>query len=325
MSETDYIDEEEEEEDNEYYIGYNEDYFKDDLDEYDQTELTEKFKIALKKKEDEETQKEVEMALLALCNTEYYKLGNELYFDWIKEIIKHHQEYHNLTQLAYLSAWYILSFQLPKVESLEATAVKELHFGRKAAKAMEDLSKCVDWKRKKEGKKEKEVKEASIIEKWLYATFYYLSKCKLWNEEFTGLIGSNVGLFRASKENYGDICYERILSLNGAAKNENVKIDSLLMEGAVDLFAEEMKQSTLKEGDNRVCLDFFLSISRRLEGMKDDEKEEEERKTAKRKMFEKLEEDGYEDCVVKFLKLGLNYMFGDDNTVITIEDFFMHL
>eukprot|EP00770_Monocercomonoides_exilis_P009273 MONOS_9227.1-p1 / transcript=MONOS_9227.1 / gene=MONOS_9227 / organism=Monocercomonoides_exilis_PA203 / gene_product=unspecified product / transcript_product=unspecified product / location=Mono_scaffold00373:2016-2756(-) / protein_length=210 / sequence_SO=supercontig / SO=protein_coding / is_pseudo=false len=66
-------------------------------------------KVALKKEEDEKTQKEVEMALLALsCIDERYKIDEELYLDEITEIIKYHQEHHNLTQLAYQSAWQFL-------------------------------------------------------------------------------------------------------------------------------------------------------------------------------------------------------------------------
>ncbi|KAH7823182.1 uncharacterized protein MONOS_17621 [Monocercomonoides exilis] len=58
-------------------------------------------KAALKKEENEEAQKEKEMAFLALsCHDEFYEIEKELYDNEIKEIIQHHQEHRNLTRLA---------------------------------------------------------------------------------------------------------------------------------------------------------------------------------------------------------------------------------
>ncbi|KAH7828446.1 uncharacterized protein MONOS_15588 [Monocercomonoides exilis] len=59
-------------------------------------------KVALSKEENEETQKEVEIALLALSCIELYNdVKNELYANGIKEIIQYHQKCGNLTRLAY--------------------------------------------------------------------------------------------------------------------------------------------------------------------------------------------------------------------------------
>ncbi|KAH7816339.1 uncharacterized protein MONOS_18228 [Monocercomonoides exilis] len=59
-------------------------------------------KVALRNEENEESQKEVEMALLALRRIDtFHKIEKELYFNEIKEIIQHHQEHRNLTQLVY--------------------------------------------------------------------------------------------------------------------------------------------------------------------------------------------------------------------------------
>ncbi|KAH7827005.1 uncharacterized protein MONOS_17350 [Monocercomonoides exilis] len=154
-------------------------------------------KIALNKQEDEETQKEVELALLALNNTGLIKNDKELHLNKITEIIKYHQEHHNLTQLAYQSAWRLLVNRLWVDNCLEEVIVNELHFVREAARELEELSKCVDWTRK-------------------------------------------------DKENGG----------------------------------KEEKKELNKEGD--------------------DEMEEEERKATKRKVLEKMEEEGYEDAVASF-------------------------
>ncbi|KAH7827994.1 uncharacterized protein MONOS_17235 [Monocercomonoides exilis] len=84
-----------------------------------------------KKEENEVIQKEVEMVLLALsCTYKYDNVSKELYLNEIKTIIEYHQEHHNLTRLAYQSAW------------------------REVAGELEDLLKCMDWKRKVKGRKE---------------------------------------------------------------------------------------------------------------------------------------------------------------------------
>ncbi|KAH7828412.1 uncharacterized protein MONOS_15190 [Monocercomonoides exilis] len=102
-------------------------------------------KVTLKKEEDEETQKEVEMALLALsCIYSHYEIEQKQYLNEIKEIIHYHQEHHNLTRLAYLYAWEFLILRLNTDKSLNEVIVNELHFIREARREIEDLSKCVD-------------------------------------------------------------------------------------------------------------------------------------------------------------------------------------
>ncbi|KAH7819561.1 uncharacterized protein MONOS_18658 [Monocercomonoides exilis] len=97
-------------------------------------------KVALRKEEDEETQKEVEMALLALSNIgTHYPIDQELYLNELKEIIKHHQEHHNLTRFAYQSAWKFLMYRLDNGRSLEDMITKELHFTREETKELEEL------------------------------------------------------------------------------------------------------------------------------------------------------------------------------------------
>ncbi|KAH7818162.1 uncharacterized protein MONOS_10016 [Monocercomonoides exilis] len=60
-------------------------------------------KIKLRKEENGETQKEMEMALLALCNIRFNFFEKELYLSEVIEVIKHHQELNNLSQLVYQS------------------------------------------------------------------------------------------------------------------------------------------------------------------------------------------------------------------------------
>ncbi|KAH7822492.1 uncharacterized protein MONOS_17670 [Monocercomonoides exilis] len=146
-------------------------------------------KAALNKEENEETQKEVELALLALSNIIYFKVCEELYLNEITEIIEYHQEHHNLTRLAYQSAWEFLVLRFHNDKILEDIIVNELHFAREATKALEELKKDVDWKRKEEANGRIEV---FIIRRWLRVIKYFFDWYTLWNEELAKLIASLV-------------------------------------------------------------------------------------------------------------------------------------
>ncbi|KAH7818814.1 uncharacterized protein MONOS_8869 [Monocercomonoides exilis] len=260
-------------------------------------------KVASKKDETEEAQKEVEMSLLALGNIGLWEMKRELYLNEIKEIkeiIKYHQEHQNLTRLAYQSAWQFLIHQLFQDKSLEEVIVNELHFSKEAARELEDLSKSVGRNRKEDGKGENEAKEVLAFERWFFLINLYFYSCKLWNEELIGLISSIVQVFQASRDNYPDARCRCLYSLRRAVEKRKVKIDDLLKSGAVGLYLEEMKQSTLDDKNMSDCLYFFLSISERLKEKEDDEKEEAKRKSIKRKMFEWKEEEGYEDVMTSF-------------------------
>ncbi|KAH7818797.1 uncharacterized protein MONOS_9562 [Monocercomonoides exilis] len=253
-------------------------------------------KVALKKDETEEAQKEVEMALLALGNIGYW-VEKESYGNEIKEIIKYHQEHQNLTRLAYQSAWEFLIKRFHNYESLEEVFVNDLHFAREARREIEELKRDVDWKRKEETGKE--AKELLIFRKWIYNIDNYFTSCKLWNEEVEKLLSSFVQMIREFRDNSKKVSNWCFFSITNAAENRNVKIDDLLKSGAVDAFSEEMKQSTLEDKIVYDCLYFFLNVSRRLNEKKDDEKKEAKRKSIKRKMFEWIEE-GYEDVMTSF-------------------------
>ncbi|KAH7818834.1 uncharacterized protein MONOS_13660 [Monocercomonoides exilis] len=256
-------------------------------------------KVALKKDETEEAQKEVEMALLALSNIGNWEIEQELYLNEITEIIRYHQEHHNLTRLAYQSAWQFLIKRFYWDKSLEEVIVNELHFSKEAARELEDLSKSVDWKRKEEEKGEREAKNVLVIERWFDVIYEFLYSNTLWNEELAGLINCIVQVLRASRGNHKDIRNGCLDSLRCASEKRDMEIDDMLKSGAVDAVLEEMNQSTLGDDILWNCLIFFLNISERLNEKKDDEKEASKRKLIKRKMFEKMEEEGFEDSVFR--------------------------
>eukprot|EP00770_Monocercomonoides_exilis_P015222 MONOS_15168.1-p1 / transcript=MONOS_15168.1 / gene=MONOS_15168 / organism=Monocercomonoides_exilis_PA203 / gene_product=unspecified product / transcript_product=unspecified product / location=Mono_scaffold01161:6387-7444(+) / protein_length=312 / sequence_SO=supercontig / SO=protein_coding / is_pseudo=false len=153
-------------------------------------------KAALKKEENEEIQKEVEIALLALSNIKYTFLKQELFLDEVKEIILYHQECSNMTQLAYQSAWQFLIYRLWADNSLEEVIVNELHFLREATREPEKLMRCIDWKRKEGG--EKEEKGVIIIRRWISLIGYFFISYQLRADGFVGLIRCVVQVFRAA-------------------------------------------------------------------------------------------------------------------------------
>eukprot|EP00770_Monocercomonoides_exilis_P013111 MONOS_13055.1-p1 / transcript=MONOS_13055.1 / gene=MONOS_13055 / organism=Monocercomonoides_exilis_PA203 / gene_product=unspecified product / transcript_product=unspecified product / location=Mono_scaffold00772:16133-17180(-) / protein_length=329 / sequence_SO=supercontig / SO=protein_coding / is_pseudo=false len=258
-------------------------------------------KVALNKEKSEETQKEVELALLAMGVIEIdQKIEKDLYLNEMKEIIIYHQEHHNLTRLAYQSAWQFLMNRFDNDNSLEAVIVNELHFVREAIKELEELMKCVDWKKKKEEEKGKETKALTIIWRWIDTLGIFFDLCSSRNEEYSVLVESIVQAFRAAKDKNREIGKECFYIFESLAENEAIKIEDLIESGAVSLVLEEILRPTMDDEMTCDCLVLFVTLSSRLKEEKDDEKEEEKRKITKRKMFEKLEEEGYEDIIVSF-------------------------
>eukprot|EP00770_Monocercomonoides_exilis_P014672 MONOS_14618.1-p1 / transcript=MONOS_14618.1 / gene=MONOS_14618 / organism=Monocercomonoides_exilis_PA203 / gene_product=unspecified product / transcript_product=unspecified product / location=Mono_scaffold01036:2959-4406(-) / protein_length=362 / sequence_SO=supercontig / SO=protein_coding / is_pseudo=false len=201
-------------------------------------------KVALKKEENEKVQKEVEMALLALSSMGVRRIAEqELYFQEIKEIIQYHQEHRNLTRLAYQSAWKFLMDQFYKDENLRIVVENELHFVREAAREIEDLSKCVNWKRKgdkkvKETKEAKEAKEMIIIRRWQEMLYVYFDECQSRNGECSELFGSLVQVHRAARDNYAEISRECRDPLKEAAKRI-AHVEDLLKGEAIDAVLDE--------------------------------------------------------------------------------------
>ncbi|KAH7820117.1 uncharacterized protein MONOS_18654 [Monocercomonoides exilis] len=265
--------------------------------------------VALKKEESEEVQKEVEVALLALsciCNLIYLK--QELYLNEIKEIIKCHQEYHNLTRLAYLSAWVFLINRLFKDGNLEEIIVNDLNFVRDARRELEELMKSIDLKREKEERRKgKDTKEEFSLTIWLRTLELYFRNCELRNEEQVEILIRVVNVFRAARDNYIKISDMCIHLLRRMAENNVVKLEDLLKGGAVDAVLLEIKQPTLNDKIAFDFLRFYMIVLKRLKEEKDDEMEEAKRKVLKMEMLEKLDEEGCEDIITSFRKKSYYY------------------
>ncbi|KAH7825485.1 uncharacterized protein MONOS_9471 [Monocercomonoides exilis] len=278
-------------------------------------------KVALKKEESEEAQNEVETALMVMSSAGYWEfMEQELYLNEIKEIIQYHQEYHNLKRLAYQSAWQFLINRLFNDNNLEGMIVNELCFVREAARELDELLCCVDWKR------EIEREEVIALMRWFQTLALYFEFCHLWNEGYAELISIIVKAFRASRDDHREISKQCIHLLRKAAEIEVIKINDLLKGGAVDLIFEEILQSTSNGEILCDCLNFYLMISRKLKRMEDFKTYEPKRKLIKKEIFEKMEKEGYEDIIIS-LHETFNYLSKEYfiHLPINISDYFVNV
>ncbi|KAH7828551.1 uncharacterized protein MONOS_4965 [Monocercomonoides exilis] len=281
-------------------------------------------KVALSKEESEETQKEVEKALLTL-NSIRCDVKKELYLDAFKEIIQYHQKCGNLTHLAYQSAWQLLIERFYKEKSLGAVA-NELHFVREAIKELEWLIKNIDWKRKEERRGENEGKEEYILIEGLQCLEHFFLFCQPRTDESVEHVSSVTQIFRAATDNREDIGVKCLYLLIRSANNGALEVEDLLKGGAVDAVLEGLQRHTFKDKMTYKSLKAFLNVSNKLKEKGKDEVEEEKRKKIKMEMFEKMEEEGYEDCIESFHKklyfLNSRFYFGIS---LNVSDYFANI
>ncbi|KAH7823466.1 uncharacterized protein MONOS_17606 [Monocercomonoides exilis] len=310
-------------------------------------------KEALNKDESMKTQKEVEMALLSLSGIDAStKIKRKHYFEEITEIIEYHQEHHNLTHLAYQSAWMFLIDRLICEKEFGGTVVNKLHFAREAVKELDYLKGCVDWKKRE--KSFIKAKEMWIIQRWnavLRKCFNYLQFYDGVDATFVACI---INVCEAAKKKYIDMFYEYLSLLK---RMDNIKsMDCLLRGGAVDYFLVNIFQSTFDRELTKFSLNFFSILSKRLNKKKKNENDqsrfgefvkivsfawnllsgnsEKGSENAKRELaikmtiFEKLEEEGFEDAILSFngsfleLKFNKN-MLTNPSEYIVYDSFFV--
>ncbi|KAH7823333.1 uncharacterized protein MONOS_17597 [Monocercomonoides exilis] len=255
-------------------------------------------KVAFEREKCKETQKEVEMALLALSGI--YKLnefGEGLYFNEVKEIIKFHQEFHNLTHLAYYSAWKFLIYRFHRQEDLYDTVVYELHFVREAGRELEELVKCVDWKKKEEEKREKEMKYITTIYRWLSTIRRFFSDYVLKEENCFALIACLTRLCRSARENFiyiSSLAFKVIKKI-ADTRQSLISVNILVKGGAIDFALEEIQQPTLDTELADECYAFFKKVFRKLREKKYCDIDKAMNKAMRKIIIEKLEEEGFDD------------------------------
>ncbi|KAH7819150.1 uncharacterized protein MONOS_3282 [Monocercomonoides exilis] len=261
-------------------------------------------KVAINKEESEETQKEVEEALLALSSIGHFVYVHKgCYLNEITNIIKYHQEHNNLTRLAYQSAWGFFINRFFCEREIEEVILNEIHFMREATQELENLEHLVDWAVKE--KNEREWKNVLIIKRWM-KTLHIFYKVN------NGRLEENPGLFRCisriSKEVNGfqsDIVLKNIIVMKDMATMGKMNIDDFLRAGAVDFIASGIDQLALKSDVFKFCLFLFSEYKKKLIIIKNSGNDENRWKMLNRALIEKLEEGGFFDIPVVYFRKGI--------------------
>ncbi|KAH7816608.1 uncharacterized protein MONOS_5850 [Monocercomonoides exilis] len=270
--------------------------------------LSSLLKAALKKEKRKETQSDVEIVFAALSNIgQWVRIEKELYMNEMIEIIKHHQEHHNLTHIAYLSAWVFLMDRSFGERGLEEVIANELHIARETARELEELAKCVDWENEEETKRKK---EAFLIKKWISLVTSQFPLLISQKEDNVELLHCLVQLCRASRGNGRKIYRNCANIFQIVAEVKKVSVEVLIKGRAIDVMLEEMQQSTLDVDVASGCLRFFFEVSKKLDGNDDIEIYEDKRKDIKMEIFEKIEEEGFEDEVTNIF--GIFFIFNGE-------------
>ncbi|KAH7822233.1 uncharacterized protein MONOS_17707 [Monocercomonoides exilis] len=286
-------------------------------------------KVASDKEESPETEKEVEMALLALSEgSRGILVKGAQHLQEITRIIFHHNDHRNLTQLAFQCAWRFMINNWNSNSNSQIVVVKYMNFLTVVKRELEELAKCVDWKREDEEKENSlaEPKATQIIVRWLDVLGYFFIMCNKWDDDFYELVRFIVELFRTARDNEQEISEMCAHALKMLAHNENSSVDAFEKCGVLDVISEELQQLKLENRLASDCLSIYLQIVRRLSNNSGDETDEEKRKELKRKMFEKLEEEGLEDVITSFHEtLEYNQSYYDHSLSLNIFDYFVNV
>ncbi|KAH7822051.1 uncharacterized protein MONOS_6818 [Monocercomonoides exilis] len=259
-------------------------------------------KVALNKERSKEAQREVEMALITLnCIYSFEVIEKEMFLNEIKEIIQYHQEHHNLTWLAYQSAWQFLIERLYNNNNLKRAVVNELRFVKEATNELEELTKYVNWKKEKG---QKETKEIRILKRWQCLISVNFCDCRSDKNECVDLIECIIRLYWAARDTYAEIvkkCFDIFAEMMRQLQL-SVIADYFLKGGAFGFALWEIQQSTLNDEISCGCMRFFLETSISLKSKMANETDEAKRKVIKKETLDKMEEEGYEDAIASFHK-----------------------
>eukprot|EP00770_Monocercomonoides_exilis_P001998 MONOS_1983.1-p1 / transcript=MONOS_1983.1 / gene=MONOS_1983 / organism=Monocercomonoides_exilis_PA203 / gene_product=unspecified product / transcript_product=unspecified product / location=Mono_scaffold00038:66980-68247(-) / protein_length=403 / sequence_SO=supercontig / SO=protein_coding / is_pseudo=false len=261
--------------------------------------------VVLNKKENEEVQNEEEFAFPTLSNARQVVKGNECRSNEISETVRYQKDHHNLAHLACESSWRVLIEQSMIRIRFEKADFGELKFVDDATRELDELERKMDWK-KKEGEV-KEINEVLMIMRWCYDIGKYFLVSQLNRNEFSQLIKSAERMYKSARSNHADVLCHLIYVFEEIALRSGPNIDCLLKEGVVDLMLEELNQPELKLILVHSCMTFFSALTRELNKdtanafVKESEwkSAETKRKTIKKEVHEKLEEEGYEDAIIK--------------------------
>ncbi|KAH7815465.1 uncharacterized protein MONOS_14359 [Monocercomonoides exilis] len=255
--------------------------------------------VALSKEESEERQKEVEMALLALsCIPDFAPIEKERYVSEMAEIIEYHEEHRNLTHLASQSAWLFFVKRIGKERELEKVIVKELDLMREAARELEELKNGVDWE--KTERRVKKRKEVRMIRRWFGTLWSFFSNSRMHCAECAEFVRCVAKTITSAKESCREVFSECFGLFRYMVSKDAGYVGDLLKGGAVDVFLQEMQQSTIRIGMKEKCTKTICDIFESLSATPKEQSDEEKRKIAKKDLFENLEEEGFEDAFLSF-------------------------
>eukprot|EP00770_Monocercomonoides_exilis_P014690 MONOS_14636.1-p1 / transcript=MONOS_14636.1 / gene=MONOS_14636 / organism=Monocercomonoides_exilis_PA203 / gene_product=unspecified product / transcript_product=unspecified product / location=Mono_scaffold01038:15906-16511(+) / protein_length=202 / sequence_SO=supercontig / SO=protein_coding / is_pseudo=false len=201
-----------------------------------------------------------------------------------------------------------------------------MHFAREAIGEMEELIKCVEWKRKEKEEEERriEAKEVFAIMRWLQLYDSYIYVGETGDEELAGLVGSIARVFREAMCNYTKICDRCINSFRNVVMNKAVNAEALLNGRSVGAVLEEVKQFIVIRPQFIDRINFFKELWARLWEGAEKEKVERKRKELKRKVFDMLEEEGYEEIITTyFVMYKIQFKFLPDSD--RLVDYYVYL
>ncbi|KAH7817098.1 uncharacterized protein MONOS_7993 [Monocercomonoides exilis] len=292
-------------------------------------------KVSLQKEESEETQKEVETALLALsCIPEFVLIDPALYLNEITEIILYHQEHRNLSRLAYQSAWGFLKTRLLLGGGLDGLHAKEMHFVTEAANEQEELSYCVDWMKKEKrimanGEEEyddddddeerKEEEKISVIKRWLMTIYIFLFFFQLSDADVLMLTSSVACLNRKARVSRISVSNECLsLYVSAVDAKEHVAFE-LMRIGAGAILVGELQKPTLHELMERLCLKLLKQLSRGFCERVENEEARRKLKMLQSEMCEMMEEEGFYDTILSLKQIIVGRIFNIDRYLIGNE------
>ncbi|KAH7824667.1 uncharacterized protein MONOS_17498 [Monocercomonoides exilis] len=249
-------------------------------------------KIALRKDESKEAQKEVEMALLALSNAGWdVSVKTECDIDELVEIIKYNCKHRNLTYLANQSAWSLYVYMLNNGRDVTVSFESEKCLTKEIINELEELEKCVDWRQSE--KKTKQTKEAIVLIRWAETIERYFQLEELRGKEYVELADCITRICKKAKENQSEIylAFIRVFEAIIAKQSLAFAYDIIKREAA-DIVLEELMRNIFEEKLTNSSLFFIEKLVRKLKGKKDKEIVE-LFKSIKRELFTNLEEEAH--------------------------------
>ncbi|KAH7819656.1 uncharacterized protein MONOS_17929 [Monocercomonoides exilis] len=221
-------------------------------------------KVASNEERSINIQKEVEMALLALSEGSRGTLvkGSQPLEEMI-DIIYHHNDHRNLTQLAFQSAWRFMINNWHRNSNSQIVVVASMIFLTVVKRELKELIKCVDWKREDEGREKirSEPKATQMIIRWLDVLGNFFIMCDKWDDDFNEVVRFVVELFRTARDNEQEISEMCTHALKMLARSKNSSVDIFEKCGVSEMISQEINCRDSNDKITENCTVILLLIS----------------------------------------------------------------